>query len=361
MSLSQQEQRLQTVCLLILTSLAVALALYWLRSAMIPFVLAIFFSFALAPIIDLQVRYLRINNSLAVAATLVFGFFLLTSLAGLVSASVSQLTANAAAYQRQIELIPSYITTWLDSYGIHPPEPFNPATLVSASAVGGMLLSTTNAVLGVLSQGTLVMIFLCFLLAGRTVGPEPTAGVWGEIEFKIKRYVVAKFATSGATGVLVWLTLYALGVDLALVFGLFAFLLNFVPTIGSVIATLLPLPVVLFNPDLTATTATLAIVIPGTIQFLIGNVAEPKLMGSSLDLHPISILLALVVWGTLWGFVGMLLATPITSVMKILVEKLDLTAPMGALMAGRVGPLTATPDRRPRAQPSAGERDRDVA
>lgn len=359
MSISQQEQRLQTVCLLILTSLAVALALYWLRSAMIPFILAIFFSFALAPVIDLQVRYLRIHNTLAVTFTLVLGFFILTSLAGLVSASVSQLTANATAYQQQMEAIPIYITSWLTSYGIHPPEVFNPATFVRPSTVGGMLLSTTNAVVGVLSQGTLVMIFLCFLLAGRTVGPESTPGVWGEIEFNIKRYVVAKFTTSGATGILVWLTLSVLGVDLALVFGLFAFLFNFIPTIGSVVATLLPLPVVLFNPELSATTATLAIAIPATIQFTIGNVVEPKLIGSSLDLHPISILLALVVWGTLWGVVGMLLATPITAVMKILVEKLDLTAPMGALMAGRFRPRTASANA-PRTK-TTDQHNRDVA
>ncbi len=359
MSVSQQEQRLQTVCLLILTSLAVALALYWLRSAMIPFVLAIFFSFALAPFIDLQVRYLRINNSLAVVVTLVLGFFILTSLAGLVSASVSQLTANAFAYQQQMERIPVYINSMLASYGIRPPEVFNPATFLRPSTVGGMLMSTTNAVVGVLSQGTLVMIFLCFLLAGRTVGPAPTPGVWGQIEFHIKRYVVTKFATSGATGILVGLVLSILGVDLALVFGLFAFLLNFIPTIGSVIATLLPLPVVLFNPELTTTTATLALVVPATIQFTIGNIIEPKMMGSSLDLHPISILLALVVWGTLWGIVGMLLATPITAVMKILVEKLELTAPMGALMAGRFGPLQ-TPSAAARAK-STEMADRDVA
>ncbi len=335
MMISEQEGRLQTVCLLILTSLAVALALYWLRSAMIPFTLALFFSYALAPVIDLQVRYLRIQSGLAVTATLVLGFFILTTLASVVTASVSELTANAAAYQRQIALIPGYIDTTLRSWGIQPPEVFRPATFIQPDTIGSMLMSTTNAVIGVVSQGTLVMIFLIFLLAGRTVSPEPSFGVWGEIEFRIKRYVVTKIVTSGATGVLVWLILRTLGVDLALLFGLFAFLLNFIPNIGSVIATLLPLPVILFDPDLTATTGTMALLIPGGIQFAIGNFVEPRLMGSSLDLHPVAILLALVVWGALWGIVGMLLATPITAVMKILFERLELTKPMGALMAGR--------------------------
>ena len=335
MAISHQEQRLQTVCLLILTSLAVALALYWLRSAMIPFVLALFFSYALAPFVDLQVRHLRIHSGLAVTATLVLGFFLLTTLAAVISTSVSQLTTNAVSYQQQIERLPLYIDALLRNWGIRPPEAFNPVTFIHPGTIGNMLISTTNAVLGVLSQGTLVMIFLVFLLAGRTVNPEPRPGVWGEIEFSIKRYVVTKVVTSAATGFLVWLVLTSFGVDLAAVFGLFAFLLNFIPNIGSVIATLLPLPVVLFDPDLTTTTATLALLLPACVQFAIGNFIEPRLMGTSLDLHPVAILLALVVWGALWGIVGMLLATPITAVMKILVEKLDLTAPMGALMAGR--------------------------
>lgn len=335
MAVPPQEQRLQTICLLILTSLAVALALYWLRSAMVPFVLALFFSFALAPFVDLQVRYLRIPSSLAVTATLVLGFFLLTTLAAIVSTSVSELTANAVSYQEQIERLPLYIDTLLRSWGIRTPEVFNPVAFIQPDTVGSMVISTTNAVLGVLSQGTLVMIFMFFLMAGRTVDPTLPAGVWGEIEFSIKRYVLTKLVTSGATGVLVWLILTSFGVDLAEVFGLFAFLLHFIPNIGSVIATLLPLPVVLFDPDLTSTTATLALLLPAVVQFTIGNFVEPRLMGTSLDLHPVAILLALVVWGALWGIVGMLLATPITAVMKILVEKLDLTAPMGALMAGR--------------------------
>jgi len=340
MALDPEERRLQTVCLLILTSLAVALALYWLRSAMIPFVLALFFSFALAPFIDLQVRYLRIPNGLAITVTLLLGFFILSSLAGVITASVGQLTANAADYQRQIERLPGLIIGFLATYDIHPPDAFNPANLIQPQTVGGMLFSTTNAVLGVLSQGTLVMIFLFFFLAGRTVRTDPSPGVWGQIESRIKRYVVTKVATSGATGALVWLILTVLGVDLALVFGLFAFLLNFIPSIGSIIATLLPLPVVLFSPDLSTNAAFLALLLPAIVQFSIGNVIEPRLMGTSLDLHPIAILLALMVWGALWGIVGMLLATPITAVMKILVERLQLTAPIGALLSGRLQPAS---------------------
>ena len=71
-----------------------------------------------------------------------------------------------------------------------------------------------------------------------------------------------------------------------------------------------------------------------------GSVMEPKIMGESLDLHPVSIILALMVWGMLWGIVGMLLATPLTAIIKILLERLELTAPIGDLLAGRLDRLT---------------------
>jgi AI-2 transport protein TqsA len=330
-----QHERLLVVCALVVTTIAVAVALYWLKSAMIPFVLALLFSFALSPLLDFQTRNLQMPAALAVPTTLALGFLILTTLAGLVSASVSQLTASAATYQAQIEQIPVYVQQFLDRNEIPLPKAFKPTSLLRPSMVGNMLLGTTNAVLATLSQGLLVLIFLFFFLAGR-VAARPSSGMWAEVESRIKRFLVTKASTSAATGLLVWILLSALGIELALVFGLFAFLLNFIPSVGSVIATLLPLPVVLFSPDVSTTTAVLAIALPAIVQFSIGNIIEPNIMGSSLDLHPVAILLSLVVWGTLWGIVGMLLATPITAVMKILFERLEITAPLAELLAGRI-------------------------
>jgi AI-2 transport protein TqsA len=180
------------------------------------------------------------------------------------------------------------------------------------------------------------MIFMIFLLIGRDPGAAPSGGVWSEAEARVKRYITTKLLTSAATGILVGAVLGFLDIDLAMVFGLFAFLLNFIPSIGSIIATLLPLPVILVSPEISTTTAVLAIALPATIQMTIGNGIEPYFMGTSLDLHPVVILLALILWGALWGIVGMLLATPITAVMKILFERMELTAPVAELLAGRM-------------------------
>lgn len=135
--------------------------------------------------------------------------------------------------------------------------------------------------------------------------------------------------------------LSVLGVDLAMAFGLFAFLLNFIPSIGSIIATLLPLPVVLLSPDLSGTLLMLAIVLPGAVQVTLGNIVEPKLMGRSLDLHPVTVLLALIFWGSIWGMVGMFLATPMTAVIKIFFEQQEHTRPLANMLAGRLDSLNA--------------------
>jgi AI-2 transport protein TqsA len=155
--------------------------------------------------------------------------------------------------------------------------------------------------MSVLSNGLIVVIFMIFMLAGKGGPAPPEGGLRAQIDQRIKRYLLTKVVVSGLTGLLVGVTLWVLDVQLAMVFGLLAFLLNFIPNIGSVIATLLPLPVVVLSPDLSMVAKILAIAIPGAVQFSVGNLIEPKIMGESLDLHPVVVLLGLIFFGWLWG------------------------------------------------------------
>ena len=107
---AQHEQRIQTVCLLILTTVSVAFALYWLRPVMIPFVLAIFFTLALAPIINLLIYRVQVPRVVAVGVTFLLGIVLLVVLWTLISASVRQMAENAGAYQVQLDRL----VQWLD-------------------------------------------------------------------------------------------------------------------------------------------------------------------------------------------------------------------------------------------------------
>jgi AI-2 transport protein TqsA len=334
----EQDQRIRTVCLLILTGLGIGFALYVLRPVLIPFVLAIFLTYCLVPLVDFQIKRLRVPRPLALLSTAVLAALILVGLGMIVSTSVSQMSASSETYRDSLlglidELAEDLPLEWLGlEWDSDEAAHFN----LSDRSIGRMVSSTIGAIVGVLSQGMLVLIFVIFLLAGRTSSGASSEGLVAEVEASVRRYLLAMVSVSGLTGILVGVTLKVLGVDFALVFGLMAFLLNFIPNIGSIIATIVPLPVVLLNPELSPTAKVLAFAIPGLIQFVIGNLLAPKVMGQSLDLHPVVVLLALIFFGMLWGIIGMFLATPITAVIKILLEKLQLTAPLAGVLAGRL-------------------------
>lgn len=332
--LDQPERRIQTACLLILTAIAIGVALYWLRPVLIPFVLALLLVYCLIPAIDLQVRFLRLNRWLALMTTIIFACGILFVLSLLISTSVGQL--DTAQYANQFRKLIARFVSWmpLGELGIQTDQV---QSLVSQQTgmLGNVLSHMVNPIMGVASNGLLVVIFMIFLLAGGSA-VRPKASLRAQIDARVKRYLLAKVLTSSTTGLFVGFTLWLIGVELATLFGLLAFLLNFIPSIGSVVATLLPLPVVLLSAELGTTAKVMAITVPGMIQFTIGNVVEPKMIGQSLDLHPVVILLGLIFFGMIWGIVGMILATPIVAVTKIILERIDETAPVAELLAGRM-------------------------
>jgi AI-2 transport protein TqsA len=331
------ELRIQTVCLLVVTAVGIGAALYFLRPVLLPFVLALFLVYCLAPAIDVQLRHLPIPRWLAVVNTILLGCALLFVLWLLIWSSVSQMTANAKIYEAQWDNLITNIGDKLplERVGIQSDE-LQGFLSVPHETTRGLLTKVVSSIMSVLSNGVLVVIFMIFMLAGKGGPAPPEGGLRAQIDQRIKRYLLTKVVVSGMTGLLVGVTLWALGVQLAMVFGLLAFLLNFIPNIGSFIATLLPLPVVVLSPDLSMVAKILAIAIPGSVQFAVGNVIEPKIMGESLDLHPVVVLLGLIFFGWLWGIIGMIIATPIVAVAKIVLERLEVTAPVGRLLSGRL-------------------------
>lgn len=304
---------------------------------MVPFVLAVTLTYVLRPPMAWMMSRLRAPRWLAVLAAIGAGFLLLTVLGIVVSRSVKTLMGNADAYEAQLRTAVRQAAVWLDAQGIAVGGEAIERHLTDAP-VGSILMRLANTLVDLLSNTFLVLVFAVYLLqGGADAEADPDEhGLWDKIDDQIKRYVNLKIALSGGTGIAVWLILAALGVDLAMVFGVLAFALNFIPNVGSIIATLLPLPLVLVSPEISTTTAILAIALPGAVQLVVGNVLEPKLAGDSLDLHPITVLLALILWGMLWGMTGMLLATPMTAVARLLLEQSELMHPVAELMAGRV-------------------------
>jgi AI-2 transport protein TqsA len=332
------ETRVQTVCLVLISTVLTGAALFWLRPVMVPFVMALFITLGLRAGADLLEERASVPHGAALSVTVLIGLLFLLAVAVLVSVSIAELAEKSSLYSEHVTQLIRRATAYLPAeIRAQQEEAFaNP----SVSRLGGVLLGTVNAIRGALSSSFVVMIFVLFLLLGGE-RKGAASGMWGEAETRIKRYLATKAAISFTTGFLVGVTLLLLGIPLALVFALFAFLLNFIPSIGSILSTFLPLPILLVSPEISPQTAVLAIVIPAFIQGTIGNFLEPKIMGESLDLHPVSILLSLILWGALWGILGMILSVPIMVVLKILCERFEGSRPLADLLAGRVDALMA--------------------
>jgi AI-2 transport protein TqsA len=342
MTPERTEIRLQTTCLLIIAAIGTSFALYWLKPVLIPFVLAVFIALGLAALVDLLVIRLKVPRVLAGLTAAALGLGALGVFAAVVNASVRQLAKKTPVYEASLQEFMAYLTGRLDLAvtGVNLESLVEPLSSIPVQSVGGALVGVTNSLLGIFSQSVLVLIFVVFLmLGGRRRGQPPP--LLRTIQRTIKRYIATKLATSAATGLLVGLALSILRVDLALAFGLLTFLLNFIPSIGSIIAVLLPVPILIMSPELSPAARILGIVLPAIIQFGVGNVLEPKILGEALDLHPITILMSLIFWGMLWGVVGMLLAAPIMAALRLVFGQLPQTKPMAELLAGRPDALFA--------------------
>jgi AI-2 transport protein TqsA len=188
--------------------------------------------------------------------------------------------------------------------------------------------------LGVLSNTFLVVVFTLFLITGESMSEEKHS-VIEEIKTNAGKYIQAKLLTSGATALLSYIALVSFNVEMAFMFAILTFLLNFIPNIGSIIAVVLPLPIILLQFGIGFSFIFLAIALVG-IQVVIGNILEPKIMGESMGLHPVTILLFLTFWGFIWGVTGMFLSVPITATLKIIFSKFELTKPISELFSGKL-------------------------
>lgn len=179
-----------------------------------------------------------------------------------------------------------------------------------------------NRVMGFFNQAALVFLLTLYIMSekiNRTLFPANNK-ILMEIERQVKGYIALKTAISSMTGFLVAIILLALSVKLAVMFGLLSFLLNFIPNVGSMIAMVLPFPIVIVDANLKSWQKAGAFIGPGIVQGYVGNALEPVLFGKSLNMTPLSILAALVIWGSIWGLTGAILSVPLLAVQKVLLS-----------------------------------------
>jgi len=343
MKLNEEQSWIVTTSLLVLATLAVGVALHAADTVLIPFVLAIFVTVAIAPLVDIQVLRFRWPKAIAVINTMglvlvaLFLFILLMAASGhsMVKAMFEykeMIVESAIGLSDQVKVWQK--TDWGKQINLDKLD-FSDFDLKLLSGPVAILAQKGGALVGnILSIAVITSIFVAFILAGRDPRKVAT-GIYKEIDTKIRKYIMAKVIYSAATGILVWIILAIVGLPMASLFGLLAFFLNFIPSIGSIVAWLLPIPIAFLSLE-SSWAIGAVIVFPGLVQIGIGNGLEPKAMGEDLELHPVTILLALSVWGLIWGIVGMVLAIPITASIRVVLMRFEATRPAGDLLAGRL-------------------------
>lgn len=260
---------------------------------------------------------------------------------------------------RALELAPSYQQSLLSTIqgvaerlGVESPTwatvrgsvmaQINPQALVAAALA---LVTSTASVL------VLGVLYVAFLLIEMSTAerkltmlsndPKVTAQVQkivGHINDRVGTYLALKTFVCLITGVATWMVMYALGLELAVFFGVLVALMNYIPYLGSVLGVILPgmLGLLQFGPS---TDLALLLVLLVSLQFVLGNVVDPYLMANSLNLSPLTIVASLAGWGALWGIPGAFLAVPLTACIVMVLAEFDVTRPIAVLLSktGQLG------------------------
>ena len=321
-----------TASLLILALVALAFTLNFTKPIMIPFVMALLIRILIDPIIDFQINNLHVHRLIAVFVSILLIVFIFIIIVPFIVASVATFLQSADDYNSKVLLlIDLFINKLLDFNIVVDRE------MIRNSLINLPFLDWASAILSnsanFISKFFLVVLMTLFLLIGKK--SKNTSAEWNEIIYHVKKYTFTKFITSSATGILTGLIYWFLGIELAFIFGTLTFILNFIPVFGSVIAVLIPLPIA-FLQFTDPTLVILVILLPTIVHISIGNILEPKLFGEAFGLHPITIILSLIFWGMIWGIIGVLLASPITAIIKISFEKFNATKPIARFLEGTI-------------------------
>ena len=335
--------------------LIAVVALYFGREILVPFALAILLGFILAPPVD-WLRRVRVPRVLAVGLVVTPACGLLGALSLLVGSQLVQLAGNLPEYQqtmqdkiracalpyrqgRRVDRTAAVFQSLRSARSEPAPVPsarprrtgetpvrvqVDPPSQQPLEVIGRVLAP----LMGPLGTAGLVIVFVIFMLLERNDlrdrfirlaggGLHRTTGALNEAAQRVSRYLVMQLIVNAAYGVPIGVGLYFIGVPNAMLWGLLAALLRFVPYLGPFIAALFPLALAFaVDPGWSMLLWTLALIIG--MELVSNNVVEPWLYGSSTGLSPVAIIIAAMFWTLIWGPVGLILATPLTVCLAIM-------------------------------------------
>jgi predicted PurR-regulated permease PerM len=341
---ASDHRRLQTAALLIIAFAVVLFLLVQARFLLISLATAIILFSLTSDVINFIARQrigpFRIPNWLASLAAMLLISAALLTLSSILLAQINTVLVTTLSYAASA---PEAIASLFGFLGEKPEAAIFQA--LSSIEVSGYMRALAGQA-GSLTQGTvLVILFVGFLFAERIwfstkltnfVGdPEQAERVGRIIQSIIHRvnyYLLVKTAVSAITGLMVWFVAELFGLDLATALGVVTFVLNFIPNVGSIVAT--GLVALVAHVQLGDPTITLAIFfVTGAIQFINGNVIDPWMMGRALRLSSFGIIISLAFWGAVWGIPGMFLSVPIMVSLLVVCSHVRALRPIAILLS----------------------------
>ena len=305
---------------------------------LVPFLLSVFIAIISAPsLFFLQRKGLPTPVALIVVISLVI--LVLFMVAVLIGNSVEDFRQSLPLYQERLQAQLQAVIALLARLGLNVSLDMM-QTYFDPSVVMKLVANTLSGLGSVLTNGFLILLIVVFMLTEASTFPaklhsvleRPGRSLEGFDHFleTVKRYMAIKTGISLATGTIVWLSLWLIGLDYPLLWGVIAFFLNYVPNIGSIIAAV---PAVLLAViQLGWIAAAIVAGLYTLINVVIGNVVEPRFMGKGLGLSTLVVFLSLIFWGWVLGPVGMLLSIPLTMMVKIAMDNNDETRWIAVLL-----------------------------
>ena len=338
-----RDSRIIIILLSIITMMGVGVVIHLTRDVLLPFALAVFFSYILNPLITFFEKR-KIPSIFAIIIAILITFTVLVLLGVLINVSIQSFAEEFPKYEDRFGKLAENILLWLVTIFDLPrelvdsslggSERFQLLTDLKTFSIASVVTTVLGTIAKFLSNTLLVMLFLLFILLGRNQfvrklslafegqRSAKIAAIAENINRQVQKYIVMKTLISLATALLATIVLLYFDVEFAIIWGILTFLLNFIPSIGSIIATILPVTIatIQFESYLTIVTVLLLLT---AIQFILGSIVDPQVIGVSVNLSPLVILFSLIFWGWMWGVIGMFLAIPISVVLKIVFENVD--------------------------------------
>lgn len=346
---SRRPSSLMMVLLGIIALVLVCAALREARAVIIPLVFAWMLAQLMSPMIVFFAKR-RVPTGLAISFALTVLLFIVYWTTAFVSVSAASFLKRLPEHKQQVSVIVGDLISWTSSrFGTLSNEAINQEIRKELLAMLGAMMQFMGDMVGALTKilANLILIFiiLAFMLLGRPYGDmkvkqafapataERVGKILGTISRQLSHYLSMQFLISLATGLLVWLVCRLVKLEAAPTWGALAFFLNFIPTIGSILAGVPPVLLALLQFYPSVGPAIMILVSVVIINQVLGNIVAPKVMGDQLNLSPVAILLSVLFWGWLWGIAGAFLSVVIACSIKIVCENIPLLHPVSVMMA----------------------------